>query len=172
MRGGLTSGQIRRSLPAPPGASVPSVTVLNPVQRPLSAPAVYCSRMVRFGRVSIYSALTMNCLVFLSFLESFPPSHLAMTSSLNEASSSAPQKMTTDELYGTLDVWEAPWRDKQLFLQSRGYMLRPRYRPDWIPSWRTSDENPFYAEDGILAPVCVRQYHVVPMFDNLKATGS
>ncbi|EPS92684.1 hypothetical protein FOMPIDRAFT_1137462, partial [Fomitopsis schrenkii] len=75
-----------------------------------------------------------------------------MASILDGSSSSDRPKETVDEIYGTLDVWEAPWRDKQRFLQSRGYMLRSRYHPDWVPSWRTSDANPFYAEDGIAAP--------------------
>lgn len=34
-----------------------------------------------------------------------------------------------------LDATERSWRDRQVFLQSRGYMLRPRYHPDWVPSW-------------------------------------
>ncbi|KIJ43470.1 hypothetical protein M422DRAFT_120812, partial [Sphaerobolus stellatus SS14] len=28
------------------------------------------------------------------------------------------------------------WRDRQQFLQQRGYLLRPRFRPDWKPSWK------------------------------------
>lgn len=27
------------------------------------------------------------------------------------------------------------WVDYQPFLLSRGYKLRPRYQPDWVPSW-------------------------------------
>jgi hypothetical protein len=27
------------------------------------------------------------------------------------------------------------WRDHQRWLQDCGYMLRPRYMPDWQPSW-------------------------------------
>jgi hypothetical protein len=30
---------------------------------------------------------------------------------------------------------EAFWRDHQPWLQSAGYMLRPRYRPGWKASW-------------------------------------
>lgn len=29
---------------------------------------------------------------------------------------------------------ETFWRDHQVWLQKRGYMLRPRYHPDWVPS--------------------------------------
>lgn len=31
---------------------------------------------------------------------------------------------------------ELAWRDRQPYLESRGYLLRPRYRPGWILSWR------------------------------------
>lgn len=48
---------------------------------------------------------------------------------------------------------EILWRDKQVFLQSRGYMLRSRYRPNWVPSWLTSGRHPFRSEDGIELPV-------------------
>ena len=34
-----------------------------------------------------------------------------------------------------LDEVETPWRDRQPFLQARGYALRPRYRPGWVASW-------------------------------------
>ncbi|KAF9005491.1 kinase-like domain-containing protein [Cyathus striatus] len=35
------------------------------------------------------------------------------------------------QLYGR----EVFWRDHQTWLKSAGYILRPRYRPDWAPSW-------------------------------------
>ena len=31
------------------------------------------------------------------------------------------------------EVW---WRDHQKWLAEKGYMLRPRYRPGWVPSWK------------------------------------
>lgn len=34
-----------------------------------------------------------------------------------------------------LAITEVFWRDHQKWLQDRGYMLRPRYMPDWTPSW-------------------------------------
>ncbi|PSR84479.1 hypothetical protein PHLCEN_2v5437, partial [Hermanssonia centrifuga] len=40
-------------------------------------------------------------------------------------------------LHAELDAYELQWRDKQEFLASQGYMLRPRYRPGWVPSWKT-----------------------------------
>ncbi|CAL1706324.1 unnamed protein product [Somion occarium] len=37
---------------------------------------------------------------------------------------------------------EVFWRDHQQWLQERGYMLRPRYRPGWVASWK--DKDPMY----------------------------
>ncbi|KAI0350534.1 kinase-like protein [Trametes cingulata] len=42
----------------------------------------------------------------------------------------------TGEAFAVLTNEERYWRDRQEFLESRGYMLRPRYKPDWVPSWR------------------------------------
>lgn len=61
-----------------------------------------------------------------------------------------------DELFSSLTSAEERWRDRQQFLQSVGYMLRPRYRPEWVPSWRGTGGliQPTSAEDGISLPVC------------------
>jgi hypothetical protein len=34
-----------------------------------------------------------------------------------------------------LSAAEVFWHDHQRWLQDCGYMLRPRYMPDWKPSW-------------------------------------
>ncbi len=49
-----------------------------------------------------------------------------------------------------LSSFEVYWRDRYDFLESRGYLLRSRYMPGWIPSW-TQDPNinMFKAEDAI-----------------------
>ena len=52
-----------------------------------------------------------------------------------------------------LDANEVRWRDKQQFLERRGYMLRPRYRPGWIPSWTGLDRIPPCTEDAEPLPV-------------------
>lgn len=44
-------------------------------------------------------------------------------------------ELLTDS-FASLTDEEVYWRDRQRFLESQGYMLRPRYRPDWTPSWR------------------------------------
>ncbi|KAI0734963.1 hypothetical protein C8Q72DRAFT_964728 [Fomitopsis betulina] len=75
-----------------------------------------------------------------------------MTSPLDGTSVSLCPRTPADEMHVTLGAWEAAWRDKQRFLQSRGYMLRPRYHPDWVPSWRTSDVKVYNAEDSVALP--------------------
>ena len=60
---------------------------------------------------------------------------------------------TDDELFGRLFPLEIAWRDRQVFLQSRGYMLRPRLRPGWEPSWRTTGKSIFRSEDSFALPV-------------------
>ncbi|KAH7889023.1 hypothetical protein F5I97DRAFT_1935400 [Phlebopus sp. FC_14] len=37
------------------------------------------------------------------------------------------------------------------WLRDRGYLLRPRYAPDWVPSWRGTKKNRFLCEDGKVA---------------------
>ncbi|TFY60097.1 hypothetical protein EVJ58_g5362 [Rhodofomes roseus] len=41
----------------------------------------------------------------------------------------------TDRVRGGLRPHELFWRDRQVWLEKHGYMLRPRYKPDWKPSW-------------------------------------
>ncbi|KAK7692249.1 hypothetical protein QCA50_003874 [Cerrena zonata] len=54
----------------------------------------------------------------------------------------------TDRL--TLRSDEVWWRDHQIWLAERGYMLRPRYRPGWVPSWKGTGERWQAHEDGLL----------------------
>ncbi|EKM54751.1 uncharacterized protein PHACADRAFT_96349 [Phanerochaete carnosa HHB-10118-sp] len=53
---------------------------------------------------------------------------------------------------GELQPQEFFWRDHQPWLESKGYMLRPRYRPDWVPSWQGTKYFSWNREDGILQP--------------------
>ncbi|KAJ3527136.1 hypothetical protein NM688_g8170 [Phlebia brevispora] len=53
------------------------------------------------------------------------------------------------EQYATLYEHEIWWRDRQQWLEERGYMLRPRYRPNWKPSWEGKDVSPYRFEDAI-----------------------
>lgn len=43
---------------------------------------------------------------------------------------------------------EKRWVSFQPYLLSKGYELRPRYRPGWIPSWRASGAHPLDCEDS------------------------
>ncbi|KAL4249024.1 hypothetical protein ABKN59_007332 [Abortiporus biennis] len=43
---------------------------------------------------------------------------------------------------------EELWVQQQPWLEEQGYMLRPRYRPGWIPSWKSKNDLPFRYEDG------------------------
>ena len=52
-----------------------------------------------------------------------------------------------------LSEYELRWRDRQVFLETRGYMLRPRFRPGWKPSWETNGKNPQFCEDFQSLPV-------------------
>ena len=40
------------------------------------------------------------------------------------------------------------WRDHQPWLAESGYMLRPRYRHNWEPSWLKSKKKATFCEDG------------------------
>ncbi|KAI5118852.1 hypothetical protein M0805_008128 [Coniferiporia weirii] len=44
-----------------------------------------------------------------------------------------------------LEIW---WRDRSGFLESKGYRLRPRFRPGWEPSWIGVAKNPLDCEDS------------------------
>ncbi|KAH9481861.1 hypothetical protein JR316_0006391 [Psilocybe cubensis] len=58
----------------------------------------------------------------------------------------------TEEFY-LIREWEQFWVDIQPFLLQRGYRLRPRYNPNWKPSWLQgkAGKHPVLCEDGILA---------------------
>ncbi|QRV88410.1 kinase domain protein [Ceratobasidium sp. AG-Ba] len=43
---------------------------------------------------------------------------------------------------------ELRWVSFQPYLYSKGYQLRPRYRPDWVPSWTLTGADPDSCEDS------------------------
>jgi hypothetical protein len=49
---------------------------------------------------------------------------------------------------GTLFDSELWWRDQYQVIEGQGYILRPRYHPNWRPSWKRSGKDFFAAEDG------------------------
>ena len=56
---------------------------------------------------------------------------------------------------GDIDSIEAWWVERQEALERPGYMLRPRYRPGWKPSWSGTDKEYSCCEDGQLQGVRV-----------------
>ncbi|KAH8097090.1 hypothetical protein BXZ70DRAFT_895290 [Cristinia sonorae] len=59
-----------------------------------------------------------------------------------------------NEVVNTLaEPIEARWREKQPFLASKSYMLRPRFHPDWEPSWNGVDKDKAECEDSISLPL-------------------
>ena len=48
---------------------------------------------------------------------------------------------------------EAKWRDRQPLLESKGYMLRPRLRLGWTPSWILAGKHYEFFEDSARLPV-------------------
>ncbi|KAK1233969.1 hypothetical protein PQX77_002840 [Marasmius sp. AFHP31] len=49
---------------------------------------------------------------------------------------------------GGLSKDEIFWRDRQEWIEKHGYMLRPRFRPGWVPSWKDSNKLYMKFEDG------------------------
>lgn len=44
---------------------------------------------------------------------------------------------------------EIYWRDRYLWLKEHGYLLRSRYHPEWVPSWKLDTTKHWYdAEDS------------------------
>ncbi|KZT63088.1 hypothetical protein DAEQUDRAFT_815840 [Daedalea quercina L-15889] len=49
---------------------------------------------------------------------------------------------------GELKAEEYWWRDRQKWLEKQDYMLRSRYKPDWVPSWKAVHKPYWKCEDG------------------------
>ncbi|KAG0696947.1 kinase-like domain-containing protein [Suillus ampliporus] len=49
---------------------------------------------------------------------------------------------------GALSTKETWWCERYQWLKDQGYLLRPRYAPDWVPSWEGSKRNALACEDG------------------------
>ncbi|KAG6897209.1 hypothetical protein C0993_007673 [Termitomyces sp. T159_Od127] len=72
---------------------------------------------------------------------------------------------------GDLLIDEKLWADHQPYLLSRGYQLRPRYRPGWVPSWKNCksplrDLDDF--EDSIVAASSRRVLDATRVSDGCK----
>jgi hypothetical protein len=62
---------------------------------------------------------------------------------------------------GDLDSSEIWWSERQEALEAAGYMLRVRYRPGWLPSWRGTKKLYFTVEDGL--PISVSAFYAFPV---------
>jgi|SRR5712671_2445516 len=82
------------------------------------------------------------------------------------------EEQQADREIGTLFPSETWWRDRYHELESHGYTLRPRYHPDWEPSWKKSGKHFFSTEDGqptlvsVILPYAFRAYTVLPLVAN------
>lgn len=47
-----------------------------------------------------------------------------------------------------LKSYELFWRDHYLWLEEHGYLLRSRYHPDWVASWKDIQKNWRDCEDA------------------------
>jgi hypothetical protein len=57
-----------------------------------------------------------------------------------------------DEKLDDTEIW---WRDHQEWLEGHGYMLRPRFRPGWTPSWIITKKAGILSEDAPSMMVCI-----------------
>ena len=76
-----------------------------------------------------------------------PPASYNFSNLMPDARTNAIAALRRREL-GSLFDSELWWRDHYRDLESRGYRLRPRYSPDWQPSWKQSGIDFFRVEDG------------------------
>lgn len=54
---------------------------------------------------------------------------------------------------GILTRHERVWRSRQQWLEEHGYMLRSRYKPGWVPSWKGTKKWYEDCDDGPINPV-------------------
>ena len=52
--------------------------------------------------------------------------------------------LTNDDLFGS-EQW---WKDQYEDICDSGFQLRPRYHPNWVPSWKASGKFFLDVEDG------------------------
>jgi hypothetical protein len=54
---------------------------------------------------------------------------------------------------GGLRLSEKFWRDHSIWLREQGYVLRPRFQVDWVPSWRGKTDFWWECDDGLILHV-------------------
>lgn len=88
-----------------------------------------------------------------------------MAHSLDSDEEYAAATEEVSRLAATLSEWETRWRDKQPFLEQHGYMLRPRYHAEWVPSWFHNGLDPESCEDYQPLPVRVQAFFPIVVTD-------
>ncbi|KAI0669514.1 kinase-like domain-containing protein [Trametes maxima] len=58
-------------------------------------------------------------------------------------------RLTREGCYDLLPK-ELFWQHRQPYLRENGYLLRPRYSPEWRPSWKDTNLDPTFCEDSIM----------------------
>ncbi len=77
-------------------------------------------------------------------------------SPLDALSTDATSADYSDSHYSALTEIEQEWQEASEYLKTKGYMLRPRCRKDWRPSWRqpgNEGKDPREFEDHIALPL-------------------
>jgi len=59
------------------------------------------------------------------------------------------------------------WLDRYIWLEEQGYMLRPRYHPDWKPSWIGTDKKWYKCEDRLVIPGRARVLDATRISDDM-----
>ncbi|KIJ16754.1 hypothetical protein PAXINDRAFT_168241 [Paxillus involutus ATCC 200175] len=75
---------------------------------------------------------------------------------------------TTED--GQLSEPELWWSQHYEWFKDNGYLLRPRYAPDWTPSWRGTNKNWFLCEDGRVAKFASRILDGTRLSDGTRVT--
>lgn len=82
------------------------------------------------------------------------PASLEQPEASEEPRTNSPIKRASKNDPATLHPGEIWWRDRYQVLLDNGYQLRPRFRPDWKPSWQGKNVHPFTCEDAVPNIVC------------------
>lgn len=120
---------------------------------------------------------TLESRRYTSYLSSYRDTTSAAYYCFAAMSSSDPARGTDKSAMtcGKLSPVERWWRDQSAWLETRGYGLRPRYRPNWQPSWLKGPKAPsiVYCEDYHMGNVGTISCHYEvstdyhPQFSNL-----
>lgn len=74
-----------------------------------------------------------------------------------------------DSIFEELRDVEIYWAQKCQLFETRGYALRPRYRPGWTPSWRGKPRIAImYAEDALSLHVSMRHTYLSVVYINMS----